>query len=213
MGAGDPVPEGPAGAADEVTDGPQRPRDLDATLRRAALVGGALLLVVVAVLAVLVDRADPGGQADEGPAEVAGQTPELRAELPPLDVVTPAVTPEAEASCPALMSSLPLELAGEPSRRVSSESPFAYAWGDPPVVLVCGVPPAPGYTVGAFAIGINGITWYVETSDATVNVFTTVDRTVPVEVRVPSSIDAASVTALSPLISAAIPYTEPVPVD
>lgn len=212
MGAGDPVAGAPSGTEDELTDAPPRARDLDATLRRAALVVGAVLLAVVAVIAVLVERADPEGQADDGPAQVAGQTPELRAELSPLDVVTPPVTPEADASCPALMSSLPLELAGEPSRRVSSESPFAYAWGDPPVVLVCGVPPAPGYTVGAFAIGINGITWYVDQSDPTVNVFTTVDRTVPVEVRVPSAVDAASVTALSPLIVAAIPYTEPTPV-
>ena len=40
---------------------------------------------------------------------------------------------------------------GEQSRRVQSDSPFAYAWGDPPVVLVCGVDRPAGYVVGSRA--------------------------------------------------------------
>ena len=38
-----------------------------------------------------------------------------------------------------------------------------------------------------------------------------VDREVPVQVRVPASTDSASVTALGPVISGAIPYTDPTP--
>jgi hypothetical protein len=109
------------------------------------------------------------------------------------------------------MGQLPLELAGESSRLVDSDSLFAYAWGDPPVVLICGVDPPAGYVVGASAIAINGVEWFVDTSDPDTVVWTTVDRNVPVEMRVPASSDSALVTAASSIIATAIPYTEPTP--
>jgi hypothetical protein len=126
-------------------------------------------------------------------------------------VDTPEVTPAADLACPVLMGQLPLELAGETSRRVESDSPFAYAWGDPPVVLICGVDPPAGYVTGAPTIVISGVAWFVDTSDRDVVVWTTVDRTVPVQVRVPASSDSASVTALCPVIATALPYTQPTP--
>ncbi len=48
---------------------------------------------------------------------------------------------------------------------MQSDSPFAYAWGEPPVVLVCGVDRPAGFVVGVSAIQINGVQWYVDTSD------------------------------------------------
>jgi hypothetical protein len=95
-----------------------------------------LVVVLLVLTRVLGDGVDDGGSPA---AEVSGAPSQQRADLPPLPVQVPPVTPEADASCPALMSALPLELAGESSRPVQSDSPFAYAWGDPPVVLVCGV--------------------------------------------------------------------------
>ncbi len=134
-----------------------------------------------------------------------------RETLPVLPVDVPPVTPEAEAACPALLGALPLELAGEPSRRVDSDSPFAYAWGDPPVVLRCGVERPASYVVGASAIQINDVQWFVDTDDPETTVWTTIDRTVYVEVRVPASSDSASVTALTGPVSTTLPYREPTP--
>jgi hypothetical protein len=95
---------------------------------------------------------------------------------------------------------------------VASESPYAYAWGDPAQVLVCGAQPPAGFVVGGpQLIEINGVQWFVDTSDPTVNVFTSVDRTVLVQMSVPSSTDAALVTAISPLVAAAIPFATPQP--
>jgi hypothetical protein len=128
-----------------------------------------------------------------------------------LPVEVPPVTPAAEAACPALMSGLPLDLLGDPSRRVDSDSPFAYAWGDPPVVLVCGVDRPAGWVVGESALQINGVQFYVDTDDPDTTVWTTVDRSVYVEIRVPASIDSAPVTALTTHISKALPYQEPRP--
>jgi hypothetical protein len=164
------------------------------------------VLVAVIVLSNVLGRKD-----DASPAEVAGSSTPAREQLPVLPVEVPPATPEADASCPALMSTLPLELAGEPSRRVKSDTPYAYAWGDPPVVLICGVQRPAGYVVGVSAIQINGVQWYVDTGDPDTTVWTTVDRPVYVQVSLPSSVDSAPVTALTTEIAAALPYREPTP--
>lgn len=198
-----PTPEVPGPAA-----APEDP------LRRVALIATAVLVPVVVALLVLANVL--GGDAEErsdggGPATIDGRTPAQREDLPVLPVEVPPATPEADAACPALMGTLPLELAGEPSRRVDSDTPYAYAWGDPPVVLICGVDRPAGFVPGASTIQINGVQWYVDTSDPDATVWTTVDRPVDVEVTLPAEVDSAPVTALTPQISAALEYREPDP--
>jgi hypothetical protein len=168
------------------------------------------VVVVLLVLVKVVGR-DTGTAGDSPVADVSGTTAAPRGDLPPVQVDTPDVTPAADLACPVLMGQLPLELAGEPSRLVASDSPFAYAWGDPPVVLVCGVAPPAGYVAGAAAIGINGVQWFVDTSAPDTVVWTTVDRTVPVQMQVPATTDSALVTAASSIIATTIPYTDPTP--
>jgi hypothetical protein len=147
------------------------------------------------------------------PASVSGPgvSSAPRADLPVLPVAVPPVTPDADAACPPLMRTLPVELTGQPSRRVRSDTPYAYAWGDPPIVLRCGVPAPAGYVVGAGAIQINGVQWFVDTADPAATVWTTVDRPVGVEVRVPASLDSAPVTELTTLIAKTLPFREPTP--
>ena len=184
--------------------------------RRVALIAGAVLVPLVVALVVLVNVV--GGDTDdrtagEGPAAIDGSTPQQREDLPVLPVEVPPATPEADAACPALMGTLPLELAGEPSRRVDSATPYAYAWGDPAIVLICGVDRPAGFVAGVSAIQINGVQWYVDTSDPDATVWTTVDRPVYVEITLPAEVDSAPVTALTPEIAAALPYREPDPGD
>ena len=181
-------------------------------LRRIAIIATAVLVPVVAVLAVLANVTGTDEAPDgSGPAAIDGSTPAQREDLPVLPVEVPPATPEADASCPALMGTLPLELAGEPSRRVDSDTPYAYAWGDPATVLICGVDRPAGYVVGTSAIQINGVQWYVDTSDPDATVWTTVDRPVYVQITLPPEVDSAPVTALTPQIAAALPYREPEP--
>jgi hypothetical protein len=181
-------------------------------LRRAAILITAVTLPVVIALVVLVNvlGEEPAPEA-EGPAAVDGVTPVRPEDLPTLELDSPALGPEAEESCTALMGNLPLELAGQPSRRVQSETPFVYAWGEPPVVLTCGVGRPAGWTVGASAIQINGVQWHVDTSDPGARVWTAVDRPVSVEVRLPAGVDSAPVTALTVPLAEALPYREPDP--
>ncbi len=178
----------------------------------------AVLVPVVVALVILAnvlggDDDDTADSGSRGPAEIEGATPSQRADLPPLPVAVPPVTPEADEFCPAVMSTLPLDLAGEQSRPVESDSPFAYAWGDPSVVLICGVDRPAGWTVGASAIQINGVQWYVDTSDPDTTVWTTVDRPVYVQVSLPASVDSAPVTELTAGLAQALPYQEPRPAD
>jgi hypothetical protein len=170
-----------------------------------------VILAVVVLVNVLGGSGRPEQSGSDGPAEVQGGAPSDRADLPVLPLDVPPVTPEAEASCPALMSGLPLDLLGEPSRRVQSNSPFAYAWAEPPVVLICGVERPAGYVAGVSAIQINGVQWYVDADDPEVTVWTTVDRPVYVQVTLPASVDSAPVTALTTPIAQALPYREPTP--
>lgn len=169
-----------------------------------ALIALAAVLLPVVVLLVLV-RVLGGDDADDPVAEVAGTPAPERADLPPLPVEVPPVTPEADAHCPALMGSLPLELAGEPSRPVRSDSPYAYAWGEPPVVLVCGVarPAALGPT--SPLITVNGVDWLVDTGDPDAVVWTAVDRPVYVRVTVSADTDSAPVAALGRVVTEALP--------
>jgi len=200
--------------APDVPAGPPPARPPADPLRRAALLSTAVLVPLVVVLLVLVNvlGRDAADDVASGPAEISGATADPRGDLPPVPVDTPDVTPAADLACPVLMGQLPLEIAGETSRLVDSDTPFAYAWGDPPVVLVCGVAPPAGYVVGGpQTFLINGVEWFVDTTDPAVSAWTTVDRNVPVQVRVPSTTDSAIPTALGPVISTALPYVEPVP--
>ena len=165
---------------------------------------------VVVVLLVLVNVL--GGRADDDPpASVGGTSAAPREDLPVLPVEVPEVTPEAEEHCPGLMGDLPVELAGDPSRRVDSDTPNAYAWGDPATVLVCGVERPADFTVGAALIQINGVLWFVDTSDPGATVWTAVDRPVYVEVQVPPDSDSAGVTALTVPIAANLEQRDPEP--
>jgi hypothetical protein len=170
------------------------------------------LVVVLAVLLNVRGDDDPGEHAGHsGPADVDAGAPSQRADLPPLPVDVPPVTPEAEANCPALMELMPLELAGEQSRPVRSDSLFAYAWGEPPIVLVCGVDRPDGFVAGVGLIQIEGVQWYVDTDDPDTTVWTAVDRPVYLQITLPSSVDSAPVTELAAEIAAALAYREPTP--
>jgi Protein of unknown function (DUF3515) len=165
----------------------------------------------VVVLVVLVNVVGARTDGDEPPAQVEGSTATPRGDLPVLPVPVPEVTPEADELCPGLMADLPLELAGEPSRRVDSDTPYAYAWGDPPTVLVCGVDRPEGFTVSSGLIQINGVQWFVDTSDPEVTVWTAVDRPVHVQVQVPAASDSAGVTELTVPIAENLGQQDPEP--
>lgn len=184
----------------------------DPVLRRAALLVTAVVVPVVVVLVVLVNVAGRGSRTAGGPVAVISAAPATpRSDLPPVDVASPPATPAADRACPALMRALPPQPAGEFPRTVRSASPYTAAWSDPPAVLICGASPPPGFVRGAATVLVSGVQWFVDTGTPGTVVWTTVDRTVPVQVRLPAGTDSALPAALSPVIAAALPYAAPVP--
>jgi hypothetical protein len=160
-----------------------------------------VLVVLVVLVNVLGGGDDDGGQA----ADVGGSPAPQRAEdLPVLPVEVPPPTPEADANCPALMAALPLDLTGEPARLVDSDTPYAAAWGDPALVLVCGVPQPPGLVAGEGLLQIDQVTWFVEQTDEATT-WTAVDRAAHVQVTLPPDVDSAPVTVLSGVIGDTLP--------
>lgn len=111
--------------------------------------------------------------------------------LPPITVAAPPPNAVAEAPCAQVISALPVNLGPLAPRVVHTtpDSPYVAAWGDPPVVLRCGVSrPAqlvPNTDADVFNVG--GVYWLpVQQRDATV--FTTIDRPVYVEVSIPKRV-------------------------
>ena len=162
------------------------------------------MLVPLVVAAVVLTRALSHGGGSTV-ADVSAPPSQARDELPVVKVGVPPVTPEAQQNCPTLMSKLPLELNDAPSRRVESATPFAYAWGQPPVVLICGVARPAGLDPTSGLIQINGVQWLVDTSSPDRVVWTAVDRAVYVQVAVSADTDSAPVTELSDVLSGALP--------
>lgn len=98
-------------------------------------------------------------------------------------------TKTSALDCAALLSDLPPTLAGQPRRLV--EGKLAGAWGDPPVILRCGVekPAALGPTSECHEV--NGIGWLAERqSDG--YLFTTIGRKHFASLEVPTDYEPAA---------------------
>jgi hypothetical protein len=90
--------------------------------------------------------------------------------------------PESSPECAPVLSAAPIRLLGELQRETSPRGAAAIAWGDPPIVLVCGIdheaPP------DAQVVSIDGIDWVAEVTDAG-TVFTMLSQRPTIQIRVP----------------------------
>ena len=85
--------------------------------------------------------------------------------------------------CRGLLNDLPPTVAGQKRRLV--EGTLAGAWGDPPIVLRCGVEKPPALKPTSTCHDVNGVGWLAERqSDGWL--FTTIGRKLYVSVEVPS---------------------------
>jgi Protein of unknown function (DUF3515) len=116
------------------------------------------------------------------------------------------------APCADLLEHLPVRLGALNPRIVHTtpDSPYVVAWGDPAVVLACGVdrPTSlrPGSSAQYFANGPQTGPFYDVTKGADGNVWTTVDRKPYISVTVPAKYQGADVLPpLSEAIAKALP--------
>ena len=159
---------------------------MDPGTRRAALIATIIAVPLVVVLVIVLALVNSAGTNDASPtAQPSGTL------LPAVTPSAPPDLPSAAADCGKLIAALPItlgSLAGRPSRPDVSYQTYTAAWGDPAVVLRCGVPrPAtlvPLSSAQAFALdGVN----VFEATQGKDNVFTVIDRPVYIDVSVPNA--------------------------
>jgi hypothetical protein len=175
---------------------------LSAESRRAALIATAITLPLVVLLAFAfgAGRSHKSTPRPLGPVVVS---------------MPPAVAVAAADSCEKVIEKLPVKLDGMKPRVVhgssaSVDTRYVVAWGDPAVILSCGVGrPAtlkPGSEVELFGVGQgdhNSLVLATHTKNT--DVFTVVDRPVYISIAVPKSLNRDPVSVLAGLVAHALP--------
>ncbi|MDH4158799.1 MAG: DUF3515 domain-containing protein [Actinomycetota bacterium] len=124
----------------------------------------------------------------------------------PVEVAAPALAPGPAQTCARLVAALPETVAGQSSREVSPTEAAAAAWGDPPIVVRCGVAVPDGMTAQAQLFEVDGLAWYPEELPDGYR-FTTYDREPRVEVVVPGAYapEISVVAAVGEAVRATVP--------
>jgi hypothetical protein len=122
-------------------------------------------------------------------------------------VTTPAHTPQpgSDTACATLVAALPDVVADAVRREVQPESAAVAAWGQPPVILRCGVE-QPSADPGVAVLDVDGVGWVPVAGDGG-TFFTTVDRSPRIEVAVPDDYapEAEVLVDLAPAIRSTVP--------
>ena len=98
-------------------------------------------------------------------------------------------TPRSRVDCIGLLGDPPQTVAGQPYRQV--EDRVAAAWGDPPIVLRCGVEKPDDFKPNSRCHEVNGVGWFAE-KNGDDWLFTTIGRKHYVSVEVPSDYEPAA---------------------
>ena len=98
--------------------------------------------------------------------------------------------------CERFGGALPGTLGALERRDVSPSRPGLAAYGDPAVVIRCGVAPAARPPGDNSQVTVGAVTWYPEQRGGEV-VWTTIDSPVPVEVTVPKAHDGQLIARLA----------------
>lgn len=112
-------------------------------------------------------------------------------------------------ACAALVAALPAELGGLPRRQIEhGDDPSltgAAAWGEPPVVLRCGIPTPAELTCTAAVQEVDGVAWLPLSTGGDTTYFV-VDRSVRVALTVPGEVTSTGPWQdASTLIAATLP--------
>jgi hypothetical protein len=91
-----------------------------------------------------------------------------------------------------LLQALPATVMGQGSRPVSPDDALAAAWGDPAIVLRCGVPPPASLKPTSRCDVVDGVGWFSRQEQDQDWIFTTIGRTTSVELRVPTDYTPAA---------------------
>jgi hypothetical protein len=131
--------------------------------------------------------------------------------LPALTLTAPPHIKTEAGPCTKVLEHVPVQLHGLDPRVVhpTPATPFVVAWGDPPVVLRCGVDRPADLEPGSgaqFILGGNRAGPFYDVQRAgSANVWTTVDRAAYISITVPTEYAAGPLPPLSRAIAKALP--------
>jgi hypothetical protein len=100
-----------------------------------------------------------------------------------VEVASPALTGEAAKACRAFVAALPESVGDQKRRKV--DGAFVAAYGDPAIVLRCGVPDPAGLTPVSPCVTVNGVDWFADENDDRL-LATTIGRQPNIEMLVPA---------------------------
>ena len=132
-----------------------------------------------------------------------------------VEVDPPHPTGSARSACTALSKALPAKVDDQARRTVDPASPFTAAWGDPAIVLRCGVGTPHGFGRASTCMVTNGVGWFIPedqiTGEATDITMTAVGRKAFVEVALPADYfpPAAAMVDLAKALKQAVPQVRP----
>jgi hypothetical protein len=201
----------PASSPATKTREPRKPRS---PRTRAALIATAVAVPLVVVLALVFSIGDV--KDGSSPSASRSHSPSATAPLAAITVAAPPSSAATVAPCTKVLEKLPVALGDLPSRVVhpQPDSPFVVAWGDPAIVLRCGVQRPADLKANSTAQTeiVDGVVFLV--NDRKQNepwVFTAVDRAPYIEVTVPASYSQPPLAPLADTISKALPAICTVP--
>lgn len=129
------------------------------------------------------------------------------------------VTPDERAACQQLVDAVPAELDGLAARKVTPAKALGRAWGDPAIVLSCGVAMPESFQPGASCEEVNGVGWYVPTDQFSdlgqeLTIYTigrepVVELVIPSDQRRDAAFAADALATLADPVKQAIPDAEP----
>jgi Protein of unknown function (DUF3515) len=170
-------------------------REPDRTTRTAAL-WATVVAVPVAVLVGFLVFAQMRPAADTAVQPGPSASAPMAVPSTPVQMAAPKLPDRAAQVCLAVISQLPTAVRNLPARRVSAGPEQNAAYGEPPLTVACGVAqPKMCATLdgGAGCVPLdtellimNRVCWYASQAPGGAT-FTTMDREVPVQVRVPAA--------------------------
>nr|WP_281385905.1 DUF3515 domain-containing protein [Nocardioides luti] len=96
----------------------------------------------------------------------------------PPAIDAPRMDDATASACRDLVAALPQELAGRERVEATGDTAYGAAWGDPAIVLTCGVGQPAGFSATSTCVQVDGTGWFVPddvllSSDETLDVTTT----------------------------------------
>jgi hypothetical protein len=138
------------------------------------------------------------------PSPHAGATSAVEVPAGPLSA-------RAVAVCRAVLAKLPSGVRDAPRRPVTDGAEQNAAYGEPPLTVACGAPPASLAPEAEVSL-LSGVCWHALRVAADTTVWTTLDREVPVRITVPAAYESPGQWVIlfsTPLAAADPPLASP----